>query len=322
MIEEMAKEARVTLARRRADASYKARLRKLVETARSSIESDGYAIVPGIIDGTQVSMLKSMFMEWYNSVPNLKLQHRKMDPHGIFKRHGVGQRDFMWWSRVFASDFFREFYGTDEVTTSMDGACFIEEDFAGADNNWTHTDQVVTDNTFKCVQGFLSFTSNTKDGRTFRVIPKSHLLHEEYGKTVVDPKLRKKQFHLIDPAYLESIRSRGYLPKALDVEAGSLVLWDSRVFHQNQYGRPRSGKRLGAYVCMLPRKHKRNTDAERRKRRRYHETDRTTSHWPYRIKVNTAQGNHRGDQSLVIDYTRLPSTTNLPPQDLIDRLIQ
>ena len=48
---------------------------------------------------------------------------------------------------------------------------------------------------------------------------------------------------------------------ALQVPAGALVIWESRVFHQNQYGTPESEERLVQYVCYLPRNHPKNTNS-------------------------------------------------------------
>ena len=39
----------------------------------------------------------------------------------------------------------------------------------------------------------------------------------------------------------------------VEAEAGSLVLWDSRTFHQNQYGVQDEGERIVQYVCYMPR---------------------------------------------------------------------
>ena len=51
----------------------------------------------------------------------------------------------------------------------------------------------------------------------------------------------------------------GDLRRVLHVPAGSLVIWDSRTFHQNQYGAPNSEERLVQYVCFLPKNHPKNT---------------------------------------------------------------
>ena len=44
-----------------------------------------------------------------------------------------------------------------------------------------------------------------------------------------------------------------------------------------------------------------------RKRKKYFETRRTTSHWPAPISVNGLQPRNYGNKSLMIDYTTLPA---------------
>ena len=60
------------------------------------------------------------------------------------------------------------------------------------------------------------------------------------------------------------------------------------------------------YVCMLPRNNKKNSGAMSRKREKYFLERRTTSHWPYPIKVNSKQPRTYGNNDLLIDYDALP----------------
>ena len=94
--------------------------------------------------------------------------------------------------------------------------------------------------------------------------------------------------------------------KILKVTKGSLVIWDSRTFHQNQYGKPKSEERLVQYICYLPTDNKLNTKTEQTKRLKYFNEKRTPSHWPYKINVNSLQPPTYGDDSKLIDYDNLP----------------
>lgn len=66
-----------------------------------------------------------------------------------------------------------------------------------------------------------------------------------------------------------------------------------------------SEERIVQYVCYLPKNHEKNTMAMRKKRRKYFNERRTTSHWPCPIKVNGKQGRNFGNERLVIDYDAL-----------------
>ena len=102
---------------------------------------------------------------------------------------------------------------------------------------------------------------------------------------------------------LESIKDS---KRVLNIPAGSLVLWDSRTFHQNQYGLP-GEERIVQYVCYLPKSHAKNNDAMKKKRIKYFNEKRTTSHWPTPINVNGKQPQTYGDKSRLIDYSKLVS---------------
>ena len=152
----------------------------------------------------------------------------------------------------------------------------------------------------QCYQGLVSLTSNKE--RTLVVYEGSHKLHASYFKDRgID---HANNWNLIEKEYLAEISDR---KKVLSIPAGSLVLWDSRTFHQNQYGTPDSEERIVQYVCYLPRNHPKNTLAVQKKRELYFKDKRTTSHWPCPIKVNGLQPQTYGDTSKTIDYSSLTS---------------
>ena len=116
---------------------------------------------------------------------------------------------------------------------------------------------------------------------------------------------------LIDEDFLQTIQ---HTRKVLSVKAGSLVLWDSRTFHQNQYGTGKE-ERIVQYVSYLPKKGR--SIKMKMKRKKYFQERRTTSHWPYPVKVNGLQPRNYGDKSLVIDYSKL----KVPKlDDLMDKI--
>jgi len=91
-----------------------------------------------------------------------------------------------------------------------------------------------------------------------------------------------KNWEKIDKKMLRSISST---KRVLHVKAGSMVFWDSRTFHQNQYGRV-GEERIVQYISMLPKFDPKNTPKMTEKRKKYFKERRTTSHWAYPIIVN------------------------------------
>lgn len=307
------------------------------------LKDNGYCVIPDILSQDEIEYAKSEFRKWQLTIPDHDRLHIKINPHGIYKYHRVGHTRHAWFirTRPKVQSVFKDIWKTDELVVSFDGSCYISKDSVFKDKIWTHTDQSCKSSELKCYQAYVSLTDNKE--RTFRVYEGSHNIHEEYFKERVTPLNLKmteinkslkaendkeerdeelistleeekkviekqiKKFHgnwqLIDHDVLKSLEDK---KRVLDVKAGSLVLWDSRAFHQNQYGEPNSEERMVQYVCYLPKKHPLNTKNMEKKRLKYFKEQRTTSHWPYPIKVNGLQTRTYGDDSLLIDYDALP----------------
>jgi len=275
-----------------------------MEAVKSDLSTKGYAIVENVLSLEQVSTAKQYFAEWLSGNPELKAKHRKIDPHGIFKYGEVGHQRHAWYIKTLDSVQapFRALWGTQELTTGFDGSCWIPSDFNGKDKIWTHTDQAPDTKGLACVQGFVALTSNEE--RTLVVYEGSHLLHENYMRE--NNLTGTKNWQLIEHEYLARIADK---KRVLKVKAGSLVMWDSRTFHQNQYGTSKAGQageeRIVQYVCFLPKAHKSNSKSQQAKRLKYYEERRTTSHWPYPLNVNGLQPRTYGDKALLLDYTQM-----------------
>ena len=282
----------------------------------SNLLQKGYVIIPQILSPQEIQDAKTMFFQWKDSIPNHDHIHYKTDPHGIYKTLEAGHQRHAWFirTRPKVQDVFKKLWQTEELIVSFDGNCYIPKALQKKDNIWTHTDQAPAHKEFKCYQGLVSLTDNQE--RTLVAYEGSHLLHQPYFE---DRGIsHKNNWNLIDPEYLEEIQDR---KRVLNIPAGSLVLWDSRTFHQNQYGKPGSEERLVQYVCYFPKNHSNNTEAMKRKRKKYFDTRRTTSHWPAPISVNGLQPRTYGDSTLKIDYSILaePNLEDLMPE--IEKLL-
>ena len=74
-------------------------------------------------------------------------------------------------------------------------------------------------------------------------------------------------------------------------------------------------------MCYLPKFHGKNNKTQNEKRRKYFEELRTTSHWPYPIKVNSLQPQTYGDDSKLINYNLLVKPDLNQYLDIIEKLI-
>ena len=280
-------------------------------------QTNGYAIIPNALTPEEVATAKEMFYAWQKSVPNLEKQHKIVDPHGIYKHHEVGHQRHAWYIRTRPGVLkaFAEHWGTDDLVCSFDGACYYPADFNSRKREkvWTHTDQAPASIGHICTQGFVALSDNTE--RSLLVYEGSNLIHEQYFRERGIN--HKKNWQKIE---LDWLNANADKKRILKVNAGDLVIWDSRTFHQNNYG-TKPEERIVQYVSYLPKNNPKNTPAIQKKRRLYFDTRRTTSHWAYPISVNGKQPQTYGDKSRLIDYDALPipDLTDLMPE--IEKLL-
>ena len=285
---------------------------KDIDSIKYNLSNFGYCIVPNVLSTEEVGISKSCFSQWKSTIPNHDKFHNKVDPHGIYKFHEIGHQRHAWYIRTNpkVQYVFKKLWNCDKLIVSFDGCCYISKENKQKDNIWTHTDQAPNSKKLECYQGFVSLTNNSQ--RTLVVYEKTHHYHKKYfeDKNIVS----SKNWNLIDHETLSRLEPQ---KRILNVTAGSLVLWDSRTFHQNQYGEPGSEERLVQYVCYLPDSHSKNTKSMKEKRLKYFTERRTTSHWPAPIRVNAKQPQNWGDSSLVINYEQLEEP-NLA--DIMDKI--
>jgi hypothetical protein len=226
-----------------------------------------------VLSEEKVRTASNLFYEWINEVTENDVP--KQDTfYGMIKE---GHQKHSWFIKTDpdVQAVFKKLWNTDDLVTGFDGCCWIPRSYNAIDTCWTHTDQAAAKKGLHCVQGFVSLTANTE--RSFVAYEVSHLLHETYMKE--RGLTGSKNWRLIDPEYLKDLKR-----VVVKVDAGDMVLWDSRTFHQSQYGS--NEERLVQYVCFLPRFHPGNTPGQQRQRLKYFKHRRTTTHWPYPLCVN------------------------------------
>ena len=263
---------------------------------KKEMETNGYCIIEDVLSPKEIEYCISEFKTWQSTITDL--DHDTI-PHGIYQHHHVGHARHAWYirTRPKVQDIFKSLWNCNDLITSFDGTCYISKKNKKKDTIWTHTDQAPSTPGLQCIQGFVSLTTNKE--RTFVVYEGSHLFHKDYFERKENTS--KKPWQRIDKDTIEEMKEH---KKVLHVPAGALVLWDSRCFHQNQYGKP-GEERIVQYVCYLPKSHPKNTKSMEKKRRKYFIEKRTTSHWPAPIRVNSLQPNVYGDKSKHINYELL-----------------
>lgn len=280
---------------------------------KQQLKLQGYTIVSNVLTSSQVEEVIDEFRHYRTFTSKTAL------PHGVHQFEEAGHQRHAWLVRTNpkVQAVFKELLKTDSLIVSFDGYNYIAKSDTRKDTLWTHTDQSPAKSEFACYQGFVSLTDNSE--RTFVVYEGSHRDHKEYFKSRnfnKNSRNWKRNWHKIDQQYLSTNQHKR---KVLTVKAGDMVIWDSRTFHQNQYGKPGSEERFVQYVSYQPRSSVDNTPSNQRKRRKYFDTRRTTSHWSAPIRVCGLQPQVYGDSSKLIDYSKIPPPIldELPCSELI-----
>ncbi len=283
-----------------------------MEEVKKELEEKGYVIIEDILSKYEIEKAKEYFYEWTNN-EEVKRNLNIASIHGIIKYLEVGHQKHAWYIRTRPQivDVFQKLWDTNKLAVSFDGSCWIKAENNQKDKCWTHTDQGPKKEE-NCYQSFVTLTTNKE--RTLVIYEGSHKLHADYMK---EYNVEKSDWTLIDQNYLQNIK---HTKKILHIKEGSLVIWNSKCFHQNQFGK--SGEeRIVQYVCYLPKNHKKYTTKMEEKRIKYFNERRTTSHWPYPVKVNQKQPRTYGNPNLVIDYSKLDKVDLSEWENEIKKLI-
>ncbi|AGO85896.2 2OG-Fe(II) oxygenase incomplete domain containing protein [Pandoravirus salinus] len=164
-----------------------------------------------------------------------------------------------------------------DLLCSMDGGCFMPPDKSSRPwRPWFHQDMpraLALDPTAKCIQGVVTLTDSTQDDDGGLVVLEgSHLVHAQYVARHEQEGVEWRRADCDDPLLAGRRQVRVGAP------AGSLILFDSRLFHCN---RPPTGDRprMCVYVSMQPRSSADSSTLAERVR--IYEAGLMTGHWCY-----------------------------------------
>lgn len=141
----------------------------------------------------------------------------------------------------------------------------------------------------ECFQSFVNITPAMREGDGgFCFLRGSHRHHAEFGArfgmTPADCHVIGKDGTDVEEQYAFYVDEKKCAPVALEeLEAGDMVIWDSRTVHCNKHGRERV--RMCSYLCAVPSSWRKNNKQQTKKWKEYFETRRNTQHWPHRACV-------------------------------------
>ncbi|KAL8581806.1 hypothetical protein ACOMHN_010180 [Nucella lapillus] len=254
---------------------------------KQALEQDGYCVVPGIVPEGDCDDMMDQYKSWLSGFPDTSSMKSRLS---IVSNYAIGHSEMAWATRVAAKPVFAALWGTDKLLTSMDSVAIAPppsryEDFDKG-KSWLHCDQSALRQGLHGYQGAVYLEAAAADGYCLRVLAKSHKCHQTFFTTF--PNAHKKsvarEFCRLTKAQARWYEQQGCKLTCVPVPKGGMVLWDSRVIHDNRAPTPTPTPsphpdrwRFVTFVCMTPAAWARKRDLG--KKRRAYEELLLTNHW-------------------------------------------
>ena len=145
------------------------------------------------------------------------------------------------------------------------------------ESNWFHTDQSSKKIGKHCIQGLINLYPVNDGDATLSILKDSHFKHESFFKD--NQIINSSDWYQLkdnDLDYFKSCESQ-----AIKADIGSMILWDSRTFHQGIQSGPNreyENFRMAIYITMMPRSSITDPKALIKKQKAFKNL-RITSHW-------------------------------------------
>ncbi len=274
-----------------------------LENIHQKLKKDGVAVIKNVLNQTEIEEAKSNMWVTLNTLTsNLQNPIEKNNPstwntfyslypiHSMLVQHwSIGHSQYVWDIRQNPKvvNVFKEIWNNNNLLCSFDGVSIhfppeITNRGWYKGNNWFHTDQSRLKVGLNCVQGMVTLYDVNKGDATLRILKGSHEKHESFFK---DNKIEERSdWYKLKNNEIDYFKE--YEKNCILAEAGSLILWDSRTFHQGiepRKERMNSNFRGIVYVCMTPRSW--SDEKNILKKQKALSQMRLTSHWPHKIKL-------------------------------------
>lgn len=297
-----------------------------IDNIHSTIEKYGIAIIPNLLTKAETTaMIDGMwnYLETVTKNFNIPIDRKNQSTwgqlEGLFpmyhmqiQRWKIGHAQFIWNLRQHPKvlEVFSKIWNTspEDLLVSFDGASIhMPPEITG--KGWEqgrpklHCDQRFSNNTFECVQSWVTAYDVNPGDATIAFYEGSHKLHKEFAEQYKHSD-SKDDWYALDKDKKSSKENDFFIKhcgnyKSIKCPAGSMVLWDSRLIHCGQRAlkkRPTSNIRLVAFLCYMKRSG--ITNANLMKKKKAFNEMRMTSHWPCKVKLFAVKPYIRGDKVL------------------------
>lgn len=277
------------------------------EKLKDCLNKYGVAVIKNWI--SKPEEYKQDIIEWLiNHSDNLTEDHATWIPRNMpyGPRKGmmqslIGHAEPVWKIRELLYPIFRKLHGTKNLYTSMDGATVCPPvPPTRAVKDWPHIDQTTSEPW--CIQGQAVLTTSSA---AFRCTPRSSKEWEKVMEQCLVLENNSNWLKFSDRQILELQEMFKWWQMPIYVEAGSVILWNSKTIHSAQYHQSNVENddwRCTVYVCMRPQDQ--FTKRQLTTLKRSVKECRTTNHWGTKM-FGKRPGSFRGVHNRAEDLEML-----------------
>lgn len=195
--------------------------------------------------------------------------------------YGVSHEDFVWQVRCEPGvvGAFEKVYDTKDLIVSFD---VVNVQWPNRHDviPWLHADQDPERPGFRCLQGLVNLNPSGDTDGGLVVMPGAHLCFEEYHEAFKNEERLwqwTNEWYGYKETGIKWLQDKGFEFKKVNLNAGDLVMWDSRLPHMNTAPKGEH-TRMAIYTCFAPVSTASVEDLQHK--RAAFEVGRGTSHWP------------------------------------------
>lgn len=269
-----------------------------LENVNNYLDKNGVAVIQNILTEHESIYYRNKIWEEINHVSQNRFNINDLESwdkfyhfnplHSMLLHHfSLGHMQPIWDLRQNPKIYqvFEKIWGVsvNELLVSFDGLSIhlppekTNKGFYQCETNWFHTDQSSKKIGKHCIQGLINLYSVNEGDSTLSILERSHKLHQSF---FIDNQINNLSdwYQLKDPDldYFKSCESI-----AVKADIGSMILWDSRTFHQgiqSDINRKNENFRMAIYITMMPRTTVTDPNALIKKQKAFKNL-RITSHW-------------------------------------------
>jgi ectoine hydroxylase-related dioxygenase (phytanoyl-CoA dioxygenase family) len=271
----------------------------VLDDLNTYLDSNGVAVIPNILNNDECISFRNEIWDEIKYVSKNRFDINNLDTWNEFynfnpfqsmllHHYSLGHMQPIWNIRQHPNviQVFEKIWNIDssELLVSFDGLSIHlppEKTNRGFYNNngdnWFHTDQSSNKIGKHCIQGLINLYPVNDGDATLSIIEKSHLKHESF---FIDNSIKNKSdWYQLKDNDIDYFKNNNQY--AIKADIGSIILWDSRTFHQgigSNKNREKENFRMVIYITMLPRSTIKDPKILIKKQKAFQNL-KITSHW-------------------------------------------